>query len=571
MDIFKTLRPYADFERLVQYGTDLDIEGRFVETLAYNKFEKKDNENVLAVGKLIDPMLEEATRVFLGYLAYLAPDEERKMEAKEVRQYLHTFFSENRDEEYVDKVISFFTILRNNHYNIGKLIVVFNQINFFFSTVLLSKKGLTPKKCLNLMESLQRATNIEQQILIEVFTELLMEEASKGISHLISKNAEIMFIKDFLLKLEEQDMEVQSVTAAGEELTASIDEVAQNTVSVAEKTTETVTKLEEGKAVIEKALGEIVHTKEQFQSVVQKEEELQESVKTIENVTGFIKGIADQTNLLALNASIEAARAGEAGKGFAVVASEVRKLAETTISYVQSVTDNVDTLQSIAKEISLLTGQTSNVIESGVQEAQMAVPLLNEITLRMNEVNEATTGTAAIAEEQASAINEVVGRMVSITELTNDVKSLGQQTGVSIYELSKLTDQYRTELFSTNIHFSTRTLLELAKSDHILWKWRIYNMLIGLENVSPEDVSSHKVCRLGKWYFDPVTVNRVQGSQAYKGIDIPHQQVHECAKLAAQAYQQGNVEEAEKYLQGLEEASRMVLIYINQLIEELDI
>lgn len=569
MNIYKTLRPYADSERLLQYGTDLDIEGRFLETLAYNKFEKKDNENVLAVGKLIEPALEEATQVFLGYLAYLAPDEERTMEAKEVLHYLHTFFNKERDTEYVDEVISFFILLRNSNFNIGKLIVAFNQINFFFNTVLLSKKGLTPKKCLNLMESLQRATNIEQQLLIEVFTEKIMEEASKGISHLISKNAEIMFIKDFLLKLEEQDLEVQSVTAAGEQLTASIDEVAQNTVSVAERTAETVTKSEEGKAVIEKALAEIVHTKEQFESVVKKEEELQESVKTIENVTGIIKGIADQTNLLALNASIEAARAGEAGRGFAVVASEVRKLAETTVSYVQSVTDNVITLQSIAREISLLTDQTSTVIESGVQEAQMAVPLLNEIMQRMNEVNEATTGTAAIAEEQASAINDVAGRMVAITELTHDVKALGEQTGVSIYELSNLTEQYRTELFSTNIHLSTRTLLELAKTDHILWKWRIYNMLIGLENVNPEDVSSHKVCRLGKWYFNPATINRVQGSQAYIEIDIPHQKVHEFAKRAAQAYQQGNMEEAEKNLQNLEESSKQVLIYIDQLIEEL--
>lgn len=569
--MLKSLRPYADLQRIVQYGTDLHLEGRFADTLAYNRFGQQDNENIQAVGKLIESAFEEAAQVFLGYLQYIAPDGECKTKLEDVLDYLHTFFYEPRDEHYVDKVISFFNLLRNNHLNIGKLIVAFNQLNFFFTTYLLSKKGLTPRKCLNLMESLQRATNIEQQVLIEVFTEKIMEEASKGISQLLTKNAEIMFVKDLLFKLAEQDNEIQSVTAAGEQLTASIDEVAINTVSVAESSAESVRKSEEGKGVIEQALAEIVHTKEQFQNIVKKEVELQKSVKQIEEVTAIIKNIADQTNLLALNASIEAARAGEAGKGFAVVANEVRKLAETTVTNVQSVSENVTTLQNIAQEISQLTMTTSQVIDNGVQEAQKAVPLLNDILQRMNEVNEATTSTAAIAKEQASAINDVANRMVFITELAQDIQVLGKKTGESIYELSKLTEQYRLELFSTNIHLSTRTLLELAKTDHILWKWRIYNMLIDLEQIDPAAISSHKECRLGKWYFDPATVKRVKGSQAYKQIDKPHQQVHEYAKLAAENYNKGNVKEAEKYLQQVEEASNQVLFYIDQLIDELGI
>ncbi len=91
----------------------------------------------------------------------------------------------------------------------------------------------------------------------------------------------------------------------------------------------------------------------------------------IGNVIQLIINIAAQTNLLALNASIEAARAGEHGRGFAVVADEVRKLAENThkatdeISLViQTMQQEIDTIQSGSEEVYKIINQTQSKIES---------------------------------------------------------------------------------------------------------------------------------------------------------------------------------------------------------------
>lgn len=567
--MFKSLRPYSTSKDLLEKGTDFQFEGRFNKTLEYNHFSTEDYARLTSVAETLKDSFQEAKEILLGYLEDLKLEGVAPFPKKAVDEYLETFFYEKRDAQYVDKVIKFYNQLREDNYNLGKLIVAFNQLNFFFTTRLLAKKGLTPNKCLELMETLQRGFNIEHQLLIEVYTEKLVEEAAEGITSLMGKNAEIMFIRDLLKKLEEQSIEAQNISAATEEMTASISEVADNATNVAERTVTAVDKAEEGRTVINNALSEIVRTQETFSQMVENFSRLQQYIATIQDVVKLIHGIADQTNLLALNASIEAARAGEHGKGFSVVASEVRKLAENTVESLRQVNENVSNLEVFSQEVSQAINSTSTVIKDGVEKARGALPILNDIVHDVEQISDATSRTAATAEQQAAAVYDVANRMMTITDLSDEVKNLGFNTGEAVHGLSKLTESFRNTMFSNNIHLSSRALLMLSKTDHILWKWRIYNMLLGLENVSPEDISSHENCRLGKWYRDKATIDRMGHYDSYKEIEEPHKNVHEFAKQASEAYQSGDVHTAEYYLRKLEEASEQVIHHIDDLIEKL--
>ena len=285
----------------------------------------------------------------------------------------------------------------------------------------------------------------------------------------------------------------------------------------------------------------------------------------------MINQIADQTNLLALNASIEAARAGEHGKGFAVVAQEVRKLAENTVAALSEVSANVHHLKSYSNDVSNSITDTTAIIKEATVEAKDSLPLLNAIVQAIEGINLDVTNTAAISQEQAAAIDEVSARMIQISSLQEDIRDYSHNTSSDIHLLGKEINRFRNDLIANNnVQLSSIALLQLSKADHILWKWRIYNMFLGLENVDPSDVSSHRDCRLGKWYTAPRTVERFGHLQDYHELDGYHLRVHESAKLAAEAHKAGHIEQADVHLKEVDEASKHVLYHINNLIAYLE-
>lgn len=566
--MLKKLLPRASSEHLLRGGGSLSHNSRYHRTFSFDHFTDQDRERMVTLARLLERSAEEAVDVLSGYFDKIMNQEGRPVERVHIEKYIWSFLHKERTYEYIDEIVHFFAELRLAGYDAGELLVVLNQLHFFFTTHILSKTGIFPHKAFGLLETLQHAFNIDQQVLIEVYDEKLMQTAADGVAALMEKNSEIMYIKDLLARLEVQAELSQNVAAASEQLSASIDEVAKNAVDVATNTEDAVMETERGKEIISQALNEIIRSDQIFDQIVTSFNELQRYLNNIQEVAYLIEQIASQTNLLALNASIEAARAGEAGRGFAVVASEVRKLASDTMDSLRTVTDNVQDVSKLTKRVSDTIFSTQKVIKKGVQEAEDALPFLDKISRQINEVSVATESIASITQQQAAAVNEVTHRMIQNAELTSEAQGLSRKTGNAIYELSKITESFRSTLFTKNVRLSTRSLLQLAKTDHILWKWRVYNMLMGYENVQPQQIGSYKDCRLGRWYFDESSIDRFQAFAAYRDLDAPHQRVHQQARLAAEACHAGDFVVAEQHLREIEQASAIVIDLIDQLIKE---
>lgn len=568
--MFSKIKPKADLNDLFTRGTDIQATGRFYDTLVFNNFNQQDQQNLKDIYNRIQEVTPTMQDIFIKYLEEISPNGKNPITKQQIHTYLSQFFLCTRNNEYVTTTIKFFNLLRYHRFEPGKVIVLFNQFSFYLNTLILHHFAIKPYKAFDYMKSISAAFNIDQELLTEVMTERMIENVVEEISSLMNVNAKIMYMKDLVVSLDHQANEISTSSVATEELAASINEIARSSSLIAEKTSDSVDNATQGKQSIEHALAEIFKTEDTFTSIVNSFSELQKHVNDIENVVTLINQIADQTNLLALNASIEAARAGEHGKGFAVVAQEVRKLAEGTVNALGEVTNNVQSLKTYSNTVAISITETTEIIKEATNEAKESLPLLNTIVDIIESINLDVTNTAAVTEQQAAAVDEVSSRLAQISTLQEDIREYGANTSRDIHLLGQEINRFRNDVITNNnVQLSSIALLELSKADHILWKWKVYNMFLGLEKLSPNDVSSHKECRLGKWYFADRTSKRFSNHSSYRDLNHYHEQVHVSAKEAVIAFNNYDIPKAEAHLKEIEAASGNVLYHINELIQTL--
>jgi methyl-accepting chemotaxis protein len=211
-----------------------------------------------------------------------------------------------------------------------------------------------------------------------------------------------------------------SMAAAVEQLTVSINHVAENANGASDITRQSGETASQGAEIIVRAAREMENISLSVQAAAETITELGNQADQISSIVTVIKDVADQTNLLALNAAIEAARAGEQGRGFAVVADEVRKLAERTAKSTHDIREMIDSIQERARTaVGTMESAVVQVNEGG-ELANQANNSIGQIRAGAAQVAEAVSHISTALQEQGKVTQELASSVERIARMSEE-------------------------------------------------------------------------------------------------------------------------------------------------------
>jgi methyl-accepting chemotaxis protein len=260
------------------------------------------------------------------------------------------------------------------------------------------------------------------------------EQKHEVMLHVAETTRELAGLSGTVRKLmREQSGATASMSAATEQLSVSIEQVAENAGNALNLTTESVKAVGEGGESVAQTIVAMEETSQLIGQVSGKVKELGKKSEMINTIVTSIQDIANQTDLLALNAAIEAARAGEEGRGFAVVAENVRSLAEKTTISAHDIQTILDSIKASVSDIAADMSATSDKARGSLDRSQHVDGALTRIRDYSKRVLNAMQDIARAAREQSGASHDIARQVENVAassehthELIGKIDSLAE-------------------------------------------------------------------------------------------------------------------------------------------------
>lgn len=239
-------------------------------------------------------------------------------------------------------------------------------------------------------------------------------------------------------RLMQQQLDATSQMAAAiEELTTSINMLADDTEDARQVAVRSADASREGGRVVKASIEEMLSIQTTIGDSSRNVERLGNQSDRVAEVVSLIKDIAGQTNLLALNAAIEAARAGEQGRGFAVVADEVRKLAERTSSATEEIGTMIADIQASKNAALESIAHAVERVGEGGRLANAANTSISRITDESQAAEAVIVRIAVALQEQSAAAAEIARNVEAITRMADETGASTNQVSTEVSQLER--------------------------------------------------------------------------------------------------------------------------------------
>ncbi len=358
--------------------------------------------------------------------------------------------------------------------------------------------------------------------------------------------------------------EAQEMLTATEGLLSGIREISGSSEAAAGYSAEAHAQTDDARNVVAAAMSEFAAIERAVTGAAERVAGLSQASEAIAEILSSIEDIASQTNLLALNATIEAARAGEAGKGFAVVANEVKSLSNQTAKATEDIALRIANLRQEMTAIGITMRQGTEAMAKGREVMESMGARMEAVGGMVADTAARMTDMARILVQQSAAAGQISGGAQKVSNQTRLNAEAIEASSKALFGLEAEMASLLAVLADRDI---PNKIIILGKSDHILWKKRLYDMVTGQAELTVEGMLDERGCRLGRWYYGPASM-LFRDHPAYRDLEEPHRAVHRNGIEAVRSFNQGRIADAMRQVELVEEASDRVLACLDRLLAE---
>jgi len=205
----------------------------------------------------------------------------------------------------------------------------------------------------------------------------------------------------------------------------------------------------------------------------------------------------------------------------------------------------------------------ARAVEKGQDVVLSTGGTMRQVADQVAHVTQKMGDIAAILHQQTAASSEVAEGVSVIAQMsTRNVAAISRIADIMDDSCggiaTVLQEMVKLDIPDVTIH--------VAKSDHVIWRKRLADMLVGRTSLNPSELADHTSCRLGKWcgsLTDPTILNH----PAFKSMEEPHRLVHQFGIEAAKRYKDGDMAGAVDCVAKAGEASKGVLSALEALGE----
>jgi twitching motility protein PilJ len=243
-----------------------------------------------------------------------------------------------------------------------------------------------------------------------------------------------------------QNTEIVSTLDSVQQMTLSIQSVADSAGLAAQVAHKASTSAQAGEIAMDRTVFSIINLRDTIAQTAKKVKNLGEASQQISKVTTLINQIALQTNVLAINASIEASRAGEEGRGFAVVAEEVGELATKAAAATKEIEQVLENIQQQTSEVVRAMQLGSTQVNEGTHLVENTKQSLGEILQVSRRIDELVQVISRSTVSQAKTAQAVTQLMQSLAINSEETAASSRQVSKSLKRTVEVAQQLQTSV-----------------------------------------------------------------------------------------------------------------------------